>query len=130
MFLRRPATPPSFCLISFHYINKFETKMFWETSARWKSEWSSPVRMVVSCLLTNPNPQLTFSCSEKMWNMFKVNNKNSKTKSMKKAWGLQLYWKRDPGTGIFLWILLISKNTFFTEHLWATASDIFLLFLL
>ena len=29
-----------------------------------------------------------------------------------KAWGLQLYWNRDPGTGVFLWI---SWN--FQEHL-------------
>ena len=32
------------------------------------------------------------------------------------AWGLQLYWKRDSDTGVFLWICEISKKTFFTEH--------------
>ena len=31
--------------------------------------------------------------------------------------------KRDFGTGVFLWICEISKNTFFTEHLRATASS-------
>ena len=30
--------------------------------------------------------------------------------------------KRDSGTGVFLWILRISKNTFVTEQLRATAS--------
>ena len=35
----------------------------------------------------------------------------------------QLYWKRDSGTGVSLWILRnFSKSTFFTDHLWATAS--------
>ena len=28
------------------------------------------------------------------------------------AQGLQLYWKRDSSTGVFLWFLQISKNTF------------------
>ena len=32
--------------------------------------------------------------------------------------GLQLYWKRDPGTGVFLWICKIFQKTFFIEHLW------------
>ena len=36
--------------------------------------------------------------------------------------GLQLYWKRGSGTGIFLWILRNFKNTFFTKHHWATSS--------
>ena len=30
--------------------------------------------------------------------------------------------KRGSGTGVFMWILRIFKNTFFIEHLWATAS--------
>ena len=30
--------------------------------------------------------------------------------------------KRDSGTGAFQWILWNSKNTFFTEHLWASVS--------
>ena len=29
------------------------------------------------------------------------------------GWGLQLYEKRDPGTGVFLWILQDFKNSFF-----------------
>ena len=37
--------------------------------------------------------------------------------------GLQLYWKRDSGTGIFLWILQnFWEQLFFTEHLWTTVS--------
>ena len=40
------------------------------------------------------------------------------------AWGLKLYQKIDSGTVVFLRILEISKNTFFTEHLWTTASEI------
>ena len=36
--------------------------------------------------------------------------------------GLQLYLKRDSGTGVSCEFCEISKNTFFTEHLWATAS--------
>ena len=36
---------------------------------------------------------------------------------------LQLYWNWDSGTGAFQRIFEISKNTFFTEHLWATTSD-------
>ena len=35
---------------------------------------------------------------------------------------LQLYQK-DSGTGVFLWILRISENTSFTEHLWTTTSE-------
>ena len=35
---------------------------------------------------------------------------------------LQLYLKRDSGTGVFLWIFEIFKNTFFTEHLRTTVS--------
>ena len=35
---------------------------------------------------------------------------------------LQLYLKRDSGTGVFLWIFKIFKNTFFTEHLRTTVS--------
>ena len=39
------------------------------------------------------------------------------------AWGLQLYLKWGCGTDVFLWCFCkISKNTFFTEHLQATAS--------
>ena len=38
------------------------------------------------------------------------------------ASGLQLYEKRNSGKGVFLLILRISKNTFFTEQLWSTAS--------
>ena len=30
--------------------------------------------------------------------------------------------KKGSGTAVFLWIYEISKNTFFTEHLWTTAS--------
>ena len=30
--------------------------------------------------------------------------------------------KRDFGIGVFMWILRNFKNTFFTEHLWTTAS--------
>ena len=30
--------------------------------------------------------------------------------------------KRDSGTGVFLFCE-ISRNTFFTEHIWATASE-------
>ena len=44
------------------------------------------------------------------------------------ASGLRLYWKRDSGTGVFLWIE-ISKDTFFTEHLWTTASKMWILYL-
>ena len=40
------------------------------------------------------------------------------------AWRLQLYQKRDSGTCVFLWICEISKNTFFTENLRATASEL------
>ena len=39
------------------------------------------------------------------------------------AWGLQLYEKCDSGTGVFCEFCEISKNTFFTEHLWTTASE-------
>ena len=35
---------------------------------------------------------------------------------------LQRYWKRDSGTGVFLWILQDFKNTSFTEYLMMTAS--------
>ena len=35
------------------------------------------------------------------------------------ALGLQLYLKRDPGTGVFLWILRkFLRTPFLTEHLW------------
>ena len=37
--------------------------------------------------------------------------------SSRDASGLQLYLKRDPGTGVFLWILWITKNALSTEHL-------------
>ena len=38
-------------------------------------------------------------------------------------WGLQLFEKRDSGSGVFACKFCeISKNTFFTEHLWTTAS--------
>ena len=37
--------------------------------------------------------------------------------------GLQLYQKLDYYTGVFLWVLQIFKNTFFTEHLRAAAAD-------
>ena len=36
--------------------------------------------------------------------------------------GLQLYWKRGSGTGIFLWILRNFKNTFLTKHHLVTFS--------
>ena len=36
--------------------------------------------------------------------------------------GLQLCSKRDPGTGVSFEFCEISKNTFFTEHLWRSAS--------
>ena len=39
-----------------------------------------------------------------------------------KALGLQLYLKRDSGTGVSCEFCEISKNTFSTEHLWMTAS--------
>ena len=35
---------------------------------------------------------------------------------------VQLYLKRGSGVGVFREFCEISKNTFFTEHLWATAS--------
>ena len=38
------------------------------------------------------------------------------------ASGLQLYQTSDSDTGVFMWVLQYSKNTFFTDHLWATAS--------
>ena len=41
------------------------------------------------------------------------------------GWGLQLYQKRDSATGVFSWILQVSKNTFFTEYLRMTASAYF-----
>ena len=42
------------------------------------------------------------------------------------ACGLQLYQKRDSGTGVLLWkFYKISKNTFFTEHFWETSVFIF-----
>ena len=40
------------------------------------------------------------------------------------AWGLQLYLKRGSGTGIFLWIFQIFKNTFFTELFRTTVSGV------
>ena len=33
------------------------------------------------------------------------------------ACGLQLYWKGDSDTGVFLWIFETYENTFFIEHL-------------
>ena len=36
--------------------------------------------------------------------------------------GLQLYYKRDSGTGVFLWILWTSKNNILTKHLRTSAS--------
>ena len=36
-----------------------------------------------------------------------------------KAWGLQLYLKRDSSTGVFLWFEEMLKNVFITEHLCA-----------
>ena len=41
---------------------------------------------------------------------------------LSQASGLQLFEKRDSGTGVFLWILRNFKNTFFTEHLQTAAS--------
>ena len=38
------------------------------------------------------------------------------------ASGLQLYLKKDAGTGVFFEFCEISKNTFFTEHLLVAAS--------
>ena len=40
------------------------------------------------------------------------------------ARGLQIYYKRDSGTGVFCEFCGISKNTFFTEHLRMTASAV------
>ena len=37
---------------------------------------------------------------------------------------LQLYQKRDSNAGVFMWDFQIFKNTFFKEHLRATASKI------
>ena len=41
---------------------------------------------------------------------------------MLQASGLELYLKRDSNTGVFLWVLEIFRNSFFTEHLQVTAS--------
>ena len=47
----------------------------------------------------------------------------------KHASGLQLYLKRNSGTGVFLWILRNFRKTYFTEHLrrlllnWSTCSS-------
>ena len=55
-------------------------------------------------------------CSEKFCNIYR------KTPVPESLYKLQLYLKRNSGTGIFLIILYIFKSTFFTEHLWMTAS--------
>ena len=39
------------------------------------------------------------------------------------ASSLQFYLKRDLGTGFSCQLFEISKNTFFTEHIWTTASN-------
>ena len=39
------------------------------------------------------------------------------------AWGLQLYYKWDLNTGVFCEFCEVSKNIFFKEHLWTTASE-------
>ena len=42
---------------------------------------------------------------------------------------LQLYLKRGSGTGVSCEFCKTFKNTFFTEHLWTTASEILKLLL-
>ena len=42
--------------------------------------------------------------------------------SQEHTWGLQLYLKRDSGQVFSREFCESSKNTFFTEHLWETAS--------
>ena len=42
----------------------------------------------------------------------------STEKHLENASGLQLYQKRDSGTGVF-------ENTLFTEHLWVAASEFY-----
>ena len=44
--------------------------------------------------------------------------------------GLQLYLKRDSGTGVFCEFCEFFRKTFFIEHLWRDASDFSLLFAL
>ena len=46
-------------------------------------------------------------------------SQNSQENTCARVSGLQLYYKRDPGTGVLLWILWnFPKNTSFIEHLW------------
>ena len=42
---------------------------------------------------------------------------------MLQAWGLQLYEKRDPGTGVSCEFTKILKNILFTDNIQATASE-------
>ena len=39
------------------------------------------------------------------------------------GFSLQFYYKRDSGTGVFLWICKTFKNAYLIEHLWTTLSD-------
>ena len=53
----------------------------------------------------------TFKEKHLCWSLFLI-----------KAWGLQLYLKRNSDKGVFQWIWEILKDTFLRKQLWATAS--------
>ena len=68
--------------------------------------------------------KITLVCRSSHWrcSAFLEFSKNSQRNICDRVSGLQLYYKRDSGTGVSYEFCKIFKNTFFTEHLRTIAS--------